>query len=112
MFQDEHGTWWSDDRTYYRSGNEWLLYTTPSQQSATQPSYEGHPLGTAAIALQYSTETYHQPPQMVFGTNRQTPGEAATPAIILDPNFRAAASNNGMIWSFVQAMDKMATGQV
>src|SRR6266516_7390488 len=59
---------------------------------------------------QSSTEPYQQQPQPVFGRNPQTPGYAPAPAISLDPNFRAAATRNTMIWAFTKAMDKMANG--
>lgn len=134
-FQAPDGTWWSDDGKYYRSGNRWVLYpgttsgnassqqsqASTQQNSAQQPSFTGHPLGTVtpsilAAALeafpQNSTEPYQQQPQLVFGTNRQTPGKAAAPVATLDPNFRAAASKDMMIGGFVKAMDDMASGRV
>ena len=128
--QGPDGTWWSYDRRYYYAGNQWVLYQdtcsvrAPSQQhqsSAQQVSYTGTPLDTVstsnvADALskfpQSSTEPYQQQPQPVFGRNPQRPGCAPTSAISLDPNFRAAATRNMMIWGFTKAMDKMAKGLV
>jgi hypothetical protein len=128
--QGPDGTWWSDDRRYYCAGNQWVLYqetssvSTSSQQhqpSAQQASYTGTPLDTVSISNvadalskfpQSSTEPYQQQSQPVFGRNPQTPGYAPTPAISLDPNFRAAAARNAMIWGFTKAMDKMAKGLV
>jgi len=139
-FQAPDGTWWSDDRRYYLSGNQWLLYSgttsggTSTQQSGTstqqptaqqptaqQSSSPGNQLGTAnpstlAAALnafpQSSTEPYQQQQQLVFGRNRQTPGKASTPAFTVDPSVRAAASRNMMIWGFVKSTDNMARGNV
>ncbi|KAF2178261.1 hypothetical protein K469DRAFT_718363 [Zopfia rhizophila CBS 207.26] len=39
-FQATDGTWWSDDRRYYHSGNQWVLYpgTTSGSISTHQPS--------------------------------------------------------------------------
>ena len=128
--QAPDGTWWSDDRRYYYAGNQWVLYQETSsvsassqqhQPSAQQASYTGTSLGTAstsnlADALskfpQSSTEPYQQQPQPVSGRNQQTPGYAPAPAISLDPNFRAAAARNTMIWGFTKAMDNMAKGLV
>jgi hypothetical protein len=128
--QGPDGTWWSDDRRYYWAGNQWVLYQETSsvgassqqhQPSAQQASSTGTPLSTASISNvadalskfpQSSTEPYQQQPQPVFGRNPQTPGCAPSPAISLDPNFRAAAARNAMIWGFTTAMDKMAKGLV
>lgn len=126
------GRVWSDDGYYYLVGNQWVLAQSGSSstsnqqhQSSQQGSYGqyglGTPLGTtsasnAAAALnefpQSSISSYQQQRQLVFGSNRQTPGRAAVPRITLDANFRAGASRNMMIWGFVQAMDKMANGQI
>ena len=128
--QNPDGTWRSDDRRYYCAGNQSVLYQETSsvsasnqqhQPSAQQASYTGTPLGTVpssnvADALskfpQSSTEPYQQQAQPVFGRNPQTPGHAPVPMISLDPNFRAAAARNAMIWGFTQAIDKMAKGLV
>jgi hypothetical protein len=128
--QGPDGTWWSGDRRYYYAGNQWVLYQETSsvrassqqhQSSAQQASYTRTPLDTVstsnvADALskfpQSSTEPYQQQPQLVFGRNPQTPGCAPTSAISLDPNFRAAATRNKMIWGFTKAMDKMVKGLV
>ncbi|KAF2188144.1 hypothetical protein K469DRAFT_90124 [Zopfia rhizophila CBS 207.26] len=128
-FQGSDGTWWSDDRRYYRAGDQWILYQKASssgassqqdQSSSQQASSTGTPLGTVAASNvaaalstfpQTSTAPYQQQPQLVFGKNRQTPGEAAVPAITLDPKFRDAASRNLMIWGFTKGMDDMANGR-
>ena len=128
--QDPDGTWWSDDRQCYWAGNQRVLYQETSnvsassqqhQPSAQQASCTGTPLGTVSISNvadalskfpQSSTEPYKQQPQPVFGRNPQTPGHAPASVISLDPNFRAAATRNMMIWGFTKAMDKMANGLV
>ena len=126
-FQAKDGTWWSDDRMYYRSGNQWILYqgsasSQQSEASVQQPSAQsnGNQIGTTtpstlAAALgafpQSSTEPYRQQGQLLFGTNPQTPGRPAAPAIALDPNIRAAASRNMMIWGFVKSMDDISRGR-
>jgi hypothetical protein len=61
---------------------------------------------------QSSTASYQQQPQLVFGTNRQTPGRAAVPGITLDPNFEDAAKRNMMIWGFTTSMYNIAHGKV
>src|SRR5579871_3613613 len=128
--QDPDGRWWSDDRQCYCAGNQRALYKETSsmsassqqhQPSAQQASCTGTPLDTVSISNvadalskfpQSSTEPYQQQRQPVFGKNPQTPGCATVPAISLDPNFRAAATRNMMIWGFTKAMDKLAKGLV
>lgn len=127
-FQDENGTWWSNDRRYYRVGDQWILDSrTPSTSqpsSADQKTAQtegANTLGTSnrstvvdsfAQFPQYSAEPYQQPQHLVFGLNRQTPGEKPYPVIDLDLEFRASASSSRIFQAFVQAWDKMAAGKV
>jgi hypothetical protein len=128
-FQDENGTWWSNDKRYYRVGNQWILNSgTPStsqpsraDQQTAQTEGTRYTLGTSnsfdvvdtfSQFPQYSAEPYQQPQQLTFGSNRQTPGEKPSPVIDLDPEFRASASSSRMLQAFVQARDKMAAGKV
>ena len=132
-FQAPDGTWWSDDKRYYRSGDQWLLYpgTSSGSTSTQQPIIQqpiiqqsssfGNQLSTAnpsnlAAALnafpKSSTEPYRQQQQLVFGTNRQTPGRPPAPVFTVDPSFRAAASKDRMIEGFVKSIDNMGRGNV
>jgi hypothetical protein len=128
--QNPDGTWRCDDRRYYCAGNQSVLYQETSsvsassqqhQPSAQQASYPGIPLGAVppsnvADALskifQCSIEPYQQQPQPVFGRDLLASSYGPSPVMALDPNFRAAAARDEMIWGFVRAMDSIAKGPV